>query len=681
MKKLDTLAAATAASLTLGYGASPALAAAAQQEQSGGNEANPSIDQADAVTRQASAAEVVRRSDQSGTLGAVGTITLFTDEEVQPDPASGILQKGRGATARITYLGVDNAAAIRQRDAIGDGADGSSATISLGNDSAPATASTAYIDQRGDKGVVDMRLQGDANFAVGIQRANADGSASGAEQTHTLAGHDHRSEIVQEASSTLADVTLSQGGGSTGMVRQAQPGSKASIAIKNGPGSRAVLVQTGTGRGNAADVDIDGGSNDIDIAQHGDDGGHEASVTQAGENSQVALVQQGKAGNVTTIGQNGTDGSAVVRQDNSPRNKAQIDQAGAGSVSLKGLIEQSGSGGNNAADIDQTGSTHSAIVRQRGSGGGSVAGIDQSTDDTDENEATVEQVVDAGSGTDTVDVDQGGSANRAIVQQERSAGGTGSNASVTQPGGRGRATIVQNGPALKAQIDQNGNANEGEISQQGMGTAGEASIKAGSGTDYNLARILQDTGGSIGAIDQTSPNNKATIEQVNAQPQAGTVEADIDQGGGVQNTAAIAQSGGGTGRSASLAQSGRENDGEIDQSGAANGITANVQMAGDLNTLRLIQSAEDNGNIQADLKQQGDENTITWEQRGSELGASVTQQGSGNAVEVTQSGSGYDVSITQNGDNNSLRITYSGPSEGGGGFTVVQNGGETRHAD
>ncbi len=48
---------------------------------------------------------------------------------------------------------------------------------------------------------------------------------------------------------------------------------------------------------------------------------------------------------------------------------------------------------------------------------------------------------------------------------------------------------------------------------------------------------------------------------------------------------------------------------------------------------------------------------------------------------MTQSGSGYDVSITQNGDNNSLRITYSGPSEGGGGFTVVQNGGETRHAD
>tara|TARA_R110000751_G_scaffold2018_1_gene7942 strand:- start:25373 stop:27130 length:1758 start_codon:yes stop_codon:yes gene_type:complete len=530
MKKLNTLAAATAVSaLSAGYAACAPSAAAAQD--GGASGFGSLVEQVDAVTRETSTAEIVQRSDQSGSLGPVGAITLFTDEEVQPDPAHGIFQKARGATARITYLGVDNAAAIYQSDDTGDGADGSSATIRLGNDSAAGTDSTAYIDQRGDKGVVDIRQQGDANFSVGIQHANPAGSASGAEQTHTLAGHDHRSEIVQDASGTLADITLSQGGGSTGQVRQTQVGAKASIAIKNGPGSRAVLVQTGTGRGNAADVDIDGSSNDIDIAQHGDDGGHEASVTQAGENSQVALVQQGKAGNVTTIGQNGTDGSAVVRQDNSPRNKAQIDQAGAGSVSLKGLIEQGGSGGNNAADIDQTGSTHSAIVRQRGSGGGSVAGIDQSTDDTDENEATVEQVVDAGSGTDTVDIDQGGSANRAMVQQERSAGGTGSNASVTQPGGRGRATIVQKGPALKAQIDQNGNANEGEISQLGTGTAGEASIKAGSGTDNNLARILQDTGGSIGAIDQTSPNNKATIEQANAQPQAGTVEADIDQGG------------------------------------------------------------------------------------------------------------------------------------------------------
>ena len=680
MKKLKTLAAATAVSaLSAGYAACAPSASAAQDGGASGS--GSLVEQADAVTRETSTAEIVQRSDQSGTLEEVTAIELFTGRQLQPDPARGIFQKARGATARITYLGVDNAAAIYQSDDAGDGADGSSATIRLGNDSAAGTDSTAYIDQRGDKGVVDIRQQGDANFSVGIQHANPAGGASGAEQTHTLAGHDHRSEIVQEASGTLADVTLSQGGGSTGQVRQTQIGAKASIAIKNGPSSRARLVQTGSGRGNVADVDVDGGENTTDISQRGEDGAHEASVAQAGEKSEVAIVQEGRKGNVTTIDQNGTDGSAVVRQENSPNNKAQIDQAGAGSVSLEGLIEQSGAGGNNSADIDQTGSTHTAVVRQRGAGGGSVAGIDQSTDNTDENEATVDQVVDAASGTDTVDIDQGGSANRATIEQRRGGGDTGSNASVTQPGGRGRATVAQEGPALKAQIDQNGNANEGEISQKGTGTAGQASIKAGSGTDNNMARIFQETGGTIASIDQTSPNNEATIEQANAQPAAGTVEADIDQSADVQNIASIVQTGGGTVRSASLAQSGRENDGAIDQSGAANGMTANVQMAGDLNTVQLTQDAQGNGNLQAELKQQGDGNSITWDQRGSELGASVTQQGSGNAVEVTQSGSGYDVSITQNGDNNSLRITYSGPSEGGGGFTVVQNGGETRHAD
>ena len=108
-----------------------------------------------------------------------------------------------------------------------------------------------------------------ANGSVGIQHANPAGGASGAEQTHTLAGHDHRSEIVQEASGTLADVTLSQGGGSTGQVRQTQSGAKASIAIKNGPSSRARLVQTGSGRGNVADVDVDDNNQlGADLQQH-----------------------------------------------------------------------------------------------------------------------------------------------------------------------------------------------------------------------------------------------------------------------------------------------------------------------------------------------------------------------------------------------------------------------------
>lgn len=638
---------------------------------------DPRIEQADATTRETSTAKITRDGSAVGKLEQVDAIELFYGESIEPDPAAGIYQRGRGATARIALSGTGNAAAIRQADSVGDGADGSSAVIVFGNDSAVANHGTAYIDQQGDKSSVDIQQQGDANFSVGIVRANENGEATGAEQSHTLIGHDHRSEIVQTAEAAIADVTLTQGGESTGLVRQDQAGSKASIAIKNGPASQARIVQAGGGRASAADIDVDGGANRSTVSQAG---GHEATLSQTGAHSEITVAQDGGRGNIAAVNQAGREGSAVVRQNRSGRNKAQIDQEGSASRSLRATIEQQGAGGGSEADIDQTGQTHIAVIRQDGSGGGSVAGIDQSTDGASQNEALVEQTIDARSGTDTVDIDQGGSANEATVRQQRSSGGTGSTGSVAQPGARGQASIVQQGPALKGQIDQNGNTNESRISQTGAGPSSEASIKTGSGTDDNLAEIEQRSGGTIASIDQTSPNNRAAVTQTNAKPSAGTVEADIDQGGGVQNRATIEQGGAGTVRAASLAQTGRENDGRIRQSGAANGIAATVQMGGDGNRARLRQVAQDGGSLQAELKQQGDANVLVYEQRGSQMGASLSQDGNGNRIEVTQSGSGYDVSITQNGDNNSFKISYSGPAEGGGGFSIVQQGGEKRDA-
>ncbi len=649
-----------------------------QSGGSSGAQDDPLIRQDSEVTRETSTAEIIRKSDDTGALQEVGEIETFTGESVSPDPGKGIYQKGRGSTARIQSSGMGNAAAIRQTDDTGDGADGSSATIALGNDSSLANNSTAYIDQRGDKGVVSINLQGDSNFAFGRQHANLDGSGTGAEQTHTLAGNEHRSEIIQTAEAATADVTLSQGTGSTGLVRQAQAGSKASIAIKNGAGSQGKVVQAGNGRGNNADIDIDGANNETQITQRSDSGRQEGSVSQTGEKSTVRVVQDGASGNVSSVNQNGAEGTATILQEQSPANKAQIDQEGAASRSLEGSIRQTGSGGQNEADIDQTGKTHSAIIRQTGSGGGSVAGIDQSTDGTDENEATIEQTVDAKSGTDNVDIDQGGSANRAKGTQRRTSGGTGSNISITQPGVRGVATVEQDGPSLKGQIDQNGNANDSTIRQKGSGGSAEASIKTGSGTDNNAAEIKQNSGGTIAAIDQTSANNGATIEQTNPSPSQGTVEADIDQGSDVQNKAIIRQSGAGTVRSASLTQSGRENEGRIEQSGPGNEINATVQMGGNRNSLRLIQNAQGGGSISAELQQGGDENEMTFQQKGSAISATLAQDGDSNVMDITQTGSGYDVSVQQKGNNNTFRITYSGPSEGGGGYSIVQNGGETR---
>ena len=95
MKKLKTLAAATAVSaLSAGYAACAPSAAAAQDGGASGSRSL--VEQADAVTRETSTAEIVQRSDQSGTLEEVTAIELFTGRQLQPDPARGIFQKARG---------------------------------------------------------------------------------------------------------------------------------------------------------------------------------------------------------------------------------------------------------------------------------------------------------------------------------------------------------------------------------------------------------------------------------------------------------------------------------------------------------------------------------------------------------------------------------------------------------
>ena len=95
MKKLNTLAAATAVSaLSAGYAACAPSAAAAQDGGASGS--GSLVEQADAVTRETSTAEIVQRSDQSGTLEEVTAIELFTGRQLQPDPARGIFQKARG---------------------------------------------------------------------------------------------------------------------------------------------------------------------------------------------------------------------------------------------------------------------------------------------------------------------------------------------------------------------------------------------------------------------------------------------------------------------------------------------------------------------------------------------------------------------------------------------------------
>ncbi|WP_298916215.1 hypothetical protein [uncultured Algimonas sp.] len=636
------------------------------------------------TTRETSVATVEQTgqdNDATEAFGGTGEVDLFTGNtlEIAPD-GEGIFQKGRDAKARIEQVGRGNAAAITQADQVGDGADGATATILQGSEGAEAIDSQAYLEQRGDRGTMRLIQSGRDNRSYGIQVGNEDGSATPSGQTHTLAGRGHRSEIIQHTTGGEADVTLSEGDESQGFVLQEQRNAKASINMKNGAGSMAEIRQIGEGRASNSDIDVDGGENSVKVVQEGGSGAHSATATQAGSKLSAEFRQErqddGSDGNIGTVNQKGESNSATVEQSDAGGNSAQIAQEGQTSVDLSATSVQTGTGGANKSDVDQTGTFQVANIEQSGKGGGSVASIDQSTDGTDDNEARIRQRIDADAGTDTADIDQGGSANLARIEQDRASGGTGSNATVTQPGRRGDATIMQTGSGLKAQIDMSGIANLGRIEQAGEGPSAEAAITSGAKTEGNDAEIVQDSGGAIAAIDQTSTRNTARIEQKNPSPSQGTTEADIDQGSGVQNDAQIEQSGPGTGRSSTVTQTGRENKAVVTQKGEGDTIGLTLQITGDFNSVTSDQTAESGNNLTASFKTQGDNNDLTYAQTGDNLGATIEQNGNGNAIEVTQSGSSYDVSITQNGDNNSFSISYEGPTEGGGGYSVVQNGGE-----
>ena len=467
-----------------------------------------SIVQADEETRNNSTATIDQAGSGNkadGDLNGNESVTLFNGETVETAPNdAGIFQDGSGSTATIDQFGTNNASAINQADDVGGGADSSTATIIQGESGNDATGSIAYIDQAGDGSQVAIEQNGADNVSYGIQRGNLDGSQTGNKQSHTLDGDENRSEIFQDGLANEAGVTLTGGDQNTGLIAQTSDSDKASVSI-NGGNNRAEVRQSDSTEANNVDIDVEGDDNRARAIQSGPGGQHEATITQAGS-ALVADIEQSDSseageGNLATVNQNGSDSETKIVQDGSGGgNNAQIAQEGETSSRLEASIDQGGDGGNNKADIDQTGMMQEAEIAQSGRGGGSVGAIDQSTDGSMGNSAAISQQIDAMSGTDNADIDQGGDGNSARVSQRRSSGGTGSNASITQPGNDNRGTIDQRGSNLLANISLNGENNVASIRQAGSGTSATASIATGSGADRNRATIRQ-TFGRNGRID------------------------------------------------------------------------------------------------------------------------------------------------------------------------------------
>ena len=694
----------------------PSLAA---QESQAGDAANRGrIVQADAETRAASTARIDQTGERNradGDIGDAAGFVFFDGTALSTAPQdAGIYQDGESATSLIRQFGTANRARVRQADPVGGGADASVVRILQGESGAEAEDSLVLVDQKGDGSHVTIEQNGKDNRSYAAQTGNLGPDAfdresvetakdaaeipvsqGGNKQTQKLSGDGNESQIAQDGTGLEAAVSLLDAEKDAGRISQSGAGHKASYSAKAGKGRLGEIVQTGLAANNA-DADVTGADHHAEILQDGEGGRSTASLVQAGSGHDAHIhqtgAQDGKSGNKASVDQAGEGHSGRVEQTGGSANVADIGQEGEASSRLSATVRQSGSGGSSKADIDQTGRAQSATVEQSGEGGGSIAAIDQSTDGSHDNAATTVQEIDASTGTDEIDIDQGGNANRAEARQTRRAGGTGSVATLAQPGTKNTVTLRQAGPAHVANASQAGTANRADLSQQGSG--GHKSDLDQNGQD-NRGTIAQsgDGGTNKAAIDQSAADatrndaviaqsgqrglNTADIDQAKADNHA-EISQDGDRGGtgakasisqpGRANEAAIAQDG--PSLEASISQNGRRNDGAVHQAGAGAAGKAQISAGSGArdNHARIDQST--GGNISSiDQTSSGNSAEIRARnaapQRASNK-ADIDQGGGGDnaaRVRIRGDGVGRTVTVTQDATASRAEISLSGPSD------------------
>jgi len=314
-------------------------------------------------------------------------------------------------------------------------------------------------------------------------------------------------------------------------------------------------------------------------------------------------------------------------------------------------VESYGTG--NSAAITQdglAGQTATILQGYNGSGGdveGNAAKIDQINNE--DQDATITQlgnydeayVMQSGPGS-TADVDQAGSMNNADVYQynknhiaETFQEGTGGVVHVHQRGGDTNEAYLleQDGQNNYASFEQAGTSNEAEISQFGRDDQGW-------NPSNSIAEIYQgrESAPSIGndakIIQKNYENLKAFIYQYGDGDYA-----KISQWG--EGSHAVVEQNGGRGNWAEVHQYNRQHFADIFQDGSGNiayvfqGWT-DVVIAGD--------------NSDASIRQDGNENMLYLDQRGTNNDVNVLQVGDGNIFGINSGDEG----IQQWGDENSI---------------------------
>ncbi|WP_340104128.1 hypothetical protein [Rhodohalobacter sp. 8-1] len=252
-------------------------------------------------------------------------------------------------------------------------------------------------------------------------------------------------------------------------------------------------------------------------------------------------------------------------------------------------------------------------------------------------------------------VSQAGDQNEATIQQVYQAGGSGDNneAFTTQTG---NLNVV-------AGLKQRGAGNWHGIVQTGDNNLvdrypNQGSSQGGSYDGYISITQLGDDN-KVWDADQAGSENSLTVTQRGGD--IVNVEAQISPEGGVGNAIVIDQYGGGNAvgefspNGSGAYQEGEGNSMDITQDGGAKAGIASVYVSGA--TEKFFRSAIEGGQ---GLIQLGDDNMLTIEQDGASTVGFVIQKGDLNKASVYQTGDLNTATVSQVGNSNEAIITQSG---------------------
>lgn len=426
------------------------------------------------------------------------TLALAAASIASAQSSSVIDQDGASHQATVDQIGDGNRSVIRQGDVsvpvpnvfagtVTSGSNSNATNLQDGSNLSStivqgAEAQTAFVDQVGG-GHVSI---------IGQGLLGAAGTGNDANITQSATGTLNRSIVYQGSNANTARVVQTGDSANNSYIDQGYVGgtefggdNNSAEVEQNGSSNVSTVFQSfGTaGSFNEAIVFQVGTSNNSSIGQYGSD--NSAMVTQRDGASHISSIAQGSSNN-----------SAIVLQRDGTGNFSDVNQ---GSVSGTGI-----GGDDSVANVEQVGSANRSNVIQTpiAAGSGNMSDIFQS------GTGNIQTVFQGAIGNITNLVQTGGSGNTSYIDQgyvnQAETDGDNNRADLEQDGSNNSNSILQN-------FNLTGSDNEADVLQVGIGNNSSVNQNG----SFNIAGVSQYDG-SVSQLTQTGDGNMATVTQGSA---------------------------------------------------------------------------------------------------------------------------------------------------------------------